>query len=226
MAVKILLVDDHPILRAGLNTLLSMEKGFRIIAEASNGFEALDAVEKFKPDVVVLDLAIPGLNGLEVTYQVSQRYPDTHVVILSMYGKEAYVVEALRNGALAYVLKGSDAKELVQAIRHAHQGRKYLGAPLNENDLEQYMENTKDQVLDPFETLTNRERQIFQLAANGMSSTEIGRQLVISSRTVEVHRAKIMHKLGLNNQAELIRYALRREKASLDEENLDQIKDE
>ncbi len=223
MAVKILLVDDHAILRTGLNTLLSMQPGFQIVAEASNGFEAMVAVEKFKPDVMVLDLAIPGLNGLEVTYQVSQQFPDTHIVILSMYAKEAYVVEALRNGALAYVLKGSDAKELLQAIRNASQGKRYLGAPLNESDLEKYLENTKDQILDPFETLTNRERQIFQLTANGLSSTEIGRHLVISYRTVEVHRAKLMRKLGLNNQAELIRYAMRRGGIAMDDESLNTL---
>ncbi len=117
MALKILIVDDHTILRTGLRALLSMEAGVNIVAEASDGLEALTAVEKYKPDVVLLDLAIPGLNGLEVTYQINQRYPDTRIVILSMYAKEAYVVEAFRNGALGYVLKGSEPKELLQAIQ-------------------------------------------------------------------------------------------------------------
>ncbi len=223
MPVKIVLVDDHAILRTGLISLLTQEPGFKVVAEASNGYEALNAVEKFKPNVLVLDLAIPGINGLEVTYQVTQRFPETRVVILSMYAKEAYVVEAFRNGALAYVLKGSDAKELVQAIHHARKGKRYLGAPLNESDLEKYLEHAKDHELDRFDTLTNRERQIFQMAANGLSSTEIGKTLVISNRTVEVHRAKILHKLGLNNQAELIRYAMRRGGVTIDEENLDPL---
>ena len=210
MALKILIVDDHTILRTGLRALLSMEAGVHIVAEASDGLEALTAVEKYKPDVVLLDLALPGLNGLEVTYQISQRFPETRIVILSMYAKEAYVVEAFRNGALGYVLKGSEPKELLQAIQNASQGKKYLGTPLSEDDLQKYLEDTKGETMDPFETLTIRERQIFQLTASGLTSTEIGNQLGISFRTVEVHRAKLMKKLGLSSQAELIRYALQR----------------
>jgi DNA-binding NarL/FixJ family response regulator len=216
MALKILLVDDHTILRTGLRALLSMESGVQIIAEAANGLAAIQAVEKHKPDVVLLDLAIPGLNGLEVTYQISQRFPETRVVILSMYAKEAYVVEAFRNGALGYVLKGSEPKELLQAIQCASQGKRYLGSPLSEDDLNKYMQDTKGEILDPFDKLTIRERQIFQLTAEGMSSTEIGNKLFISYRTVEVHRAKLMKKLGINNQAELIRYALQRGLAPID----------
>ncbi len=210
MSLKILLVDDHTILRTGLRALLSLEPGVQIVAEAANGIAALNAVDKHRPDVVLLDLAIPGMNGLEVTYQITQRYPETRVVILSMYAKEGYVVEAFRNGALGYVLKGSEPKELVQAIQNARQGKRYLGAPLCEDEINKYLENTKGETLDPFETLTMRERQIFQLTAEGLSSTEIGNQLFISSRTVEVHRAKVMKKLGVSNHAELIRYALQR----------------
>lgn len=210
MSIKLLLVDDHTILRSGLKAILSMETGFKIVAEAANGLEALKAVEKYKPDVIVLDLAIPDINGIEVTYQVRQRFPKTQVVILSMYSKEAYVVEAFRNGAIGYVLKGSDPHELIQAIRDASCGKRYLGSPLNEEDLQKYLEETKGEALDRLETLTIRERQIFQLTAEGLSSTEIGKQLFISARTVEVHRAKLMRKLGKNNQAELIRYAAQR----------------
>ena len=210
MTLRILLVDDHTILRTGLRAFLALESDLQIVAEAANGLTALNAVKKHQPDVVLLDLGIPGINGLEVTYQITQRFPRTHVVILSMYSKEGYIVEAFRNGAMGYVLKGSEPKELIQAIQHAAQGKRYLGAPLCEDDIRKYLETTKGATLDPFETLTIRERQIFQLTVEGLSSTEIGSQLCISSRTVEVHRAKFMKKLGLGNQAELIRYALRR----------------
>lgn len=219
MGLKLLLVDDHTILRTGLRALLSMESGFEIVGEAANGISALNAVEKYKPDIVLLDLAIPGLNGLEVTYQIAQRFPKTLVIILSMYAKEGYVVEAFRNGALGYVLKGSEPKELFQAILNASQGKRYLGSPLNDDDLQKYLEETKGETLDAFDTLTIRERQIFQLTAEGLSSTEIGEHLFISFRTVEVHRAKLMKKLGLSNQSELIRYAIRHELIPM--ENLD-----
>ena len=225
MTVKILLVDDHTILRTGLRALLSSELGLQIVGEAANGLAALEAVEKYKPDIVVLDLAIPGLNGLEVTYQITRRYPNTRVVILSMFAKEAYVVEAFRNGALGYVLKGSEPKELIEAIQQAMLGERYLGAPLSEADLRKYLADTRGQNLDPIETLTLRERQIFQLTAEGLSSTEIGDRLSISFRTVEVHRAKLMRKLSINNQAELIRYALLHSVVPIENHKIDQ-KDE
>jgi RNA polymerase sigma factor (sigma-70 family) len=222
MTLKILLVDDHTILRSGLRALLTLEPGIQIVAEAANGLAALDAVKKHRPDIVLLDLGIPGINGLEVTYQITQSYPETRIVILSMYSKEGYIIEALRNGALGYVLKGSEPREVIHAIQQASQGKRYLGAPLCEEDIQRYLEAMEEKTLDPFETLTIRERQIFQLTAEGLSSTDIGKQLVISPRTVEVHRARLMKKLRLSSQAEIIRYALQRGLVPLDNLEIEQ----
>jgi two-component system response regulator NreC len=208
MSISILLADDHTILRQGLAALLEAEPDFIILGEASTGLETLQKVEKLEPDVLVLDLVLPDIHGLEITRQIHHGHPRTRIVILSMYAKEAYVLEALNSGASAYVLKGSDASELIQAIRHAMQDLRYLSSPLSEQSLEAYIQLTRGQEFDPFETLTNRERQILHLAAGGCSNNEIARRLTISSRTVEVHRAKVMAKLDLHNQSELVRFAI------------------
>ena len=160
--------------------------------------------------VLVVDLMMPGLSGLEVTRQVRQRSPRTHIVILSMYSNEAYVLEALRNGAAAYVLKDSTAADLVHAVREVVAGRRYLSPPLSERAIETYTEKAKSTLMDPYETLTTRERQVLHLAAEGCTNAEIGDRLSISPRTVETHRANLMRKLGLESQTDLIRYALRR----------------
>ena len=210
MAISILLADDHTILRQGLHVLLDAEANFHVVGETGDGLEVLQLVDKLHPDVVVLDLEMPGLKGLEVTRQIHQRHPEIRVIILSMHAKEAYVLEALKNGASGYVLKGSEAKELTEAINQASMGLRYLSQPLTERAIEAYLEKTQDQSLDPYDTLTNREREILHMAAEGKSNTEIGRLLVISARTVEVHRTKMMRKLGLKSENDLIRYALRR----------------
>lgn len=153
---------------------------------------------------------IPGLSGLEVTRQVSRRSPQTRIVILSNYDNEAYVLEALRNGATGYIVKNTGADELVQAIKEVAAGRRYLSPPLTERAIEAYAQKAKAAPLDLHETLTTREREVLHLAAEGYTATEIGDRLSISSRTVESHRTNLMHKLGLRTQTELIRYALRR----------------
>jgi len=208
--IKIVLVDDHPIVRQGLRTLLEKEPGFQIMGEAGEGIEASQLVERLQPDVLVLDLMIPGLSGLEVTRQVSRRSPQTRIVILSNYDNEAYVLEALRNGATGYIVKNTGADELVQAIKEVAAGRRYLSPPLTERAIEAYAQKAKAAPLDLHETLTTREREVLHLAAEGYTATEIGDRLSISSRTVESHRTNLMHKLGLRTQTELIRYALRR----------------
>jgi two-component system response regulator NreC len=210
MTISILLADDHTILRQGLSALLSAEPDFRIIGEASDGLQALEMAKNAKPDIIVLDLGLPGLHGLEVTRQICQHNPHSQVVILSMHAREAYVLEAFKNGASAYVLKDSSSHELVQAIRQANQGKRYLSPPLTDRAIEAYLEKAKDQALDIYDTLTNRERQVLNLASQGWSNTEIAERLVLSSRTVETHRASLMHKLNLHNQTDLVRYALQK----------------
>ena len=210
MTVSILLADDHPVVRQGLRALLEGESDFRIIGEVGDGLEASQLAERLQPDVLVLDLMMPGLNGLEVARQVSQRSPRTRIVILSMHSNEAYVLEALRNGATGYVLKDSSAADLVRAVREVTAGRRYLSPPLSERAIETYTQKAKAAALDLYETLTTREREVMHLAAEGHTNREIADRLHISPRTVEVHRANMMHKLGLRTQTDLIRYALRR----------------
>jgi len=206
----ILLADDHPVVRQGLRALLEAEQDFTIVGEAADGLEVAGLVERLRPNVLVLDLMLPGLGGIEVTRQICHRFPQTRVVILSMYANEAYVLEALRNGAAGYVIKEASAAQLVQAVREVSAGRRYLSPPLSENAIEAYLQKAQATPLDLYETLTSREREVLHLAATGNSNIETADRLGISSRTAETHRANLMRKLGLHSQTELIRYAMRR----------------
>ena len=206
----VVLADDHLIFRQGLRALLAQESDLQVIGEAGDGVAAIQLVERLQPDVLVLDLTMPGLNGHEVAHQVSQQVPSTRIVVLSMHENEAYVLQALKCGAAGYVLKGSGMTELVQAIREVAQGRHYLSPPLSERAIELYMQKAQETPLDLYETLTPRERQVLHLAAQSLNNAEIGDRLSLSSRTAESYRANAMRKLGLRNQTDLIRYALRR----------------
>lgn len=190
--------------------MLEAESDFSVVGEAGDGLEALRLADQLNPNVLVLDLMMPGLNGLEVARQMNKHAPHTRIVVLSMYSNEAYVLEALGNGASAYVLKDSSSADLVHAVREVAAGRRYLSPPLSDRAIEAYQEKAKAATLDKYETLTTREREVLQLAVEGHTSTEIAARLGISSRTAEAHRSNLMHKLGLHTQADLIRYALRR----------------
>jgi DNA-binding NarL/FixJ family response regulator len=206
----IVLADDHPILRHGLRAVLEAEADFTIVAESGDGLETVQLVERLKPDMLVLDLMLPSLNGLEVARQVCQNCPQTRVVVLSVCADEPYVLEALRHGVAAYVLKGSGAPEVIRAVREVLAGRHYLGPQLSERAIEAYRARAQTTPLDVYDTLTAREREVLQLAAEGHTHAEIAGRLSISPRTVEVHRGHLMRKLGLKSQTDLIRYALRR----------------
>ena len=208
---RIVLADDHQVVREGFRALLQAQPDFEIVGETGDGLEAVRMVEKQKPHILVVDLMMPGLNGLEVARQVTQRSPRTRIVVLSMHANEAYVLEALKNGACAYVLKDASAAELVRAVREALAGRRYLSPPLSEPAIDSYIQRARTSAsLDLYDTLTNREREVLQLAAEGHTNAEIATRLFISPRTVETHRANVMHKLGLRSQTELVRYALER----------------
>ena len=207
---NILLADDHNIVRQGLRALLQSEPHFRLVGEASDGIEAVRLAEKLRPDVLITDVMMPGLNGLEVTRQVAKMLPQTRVIILSMYTNDAYVLEALKNGALGYVLKDSQAADLIQAVKEVIAGNRYLSPPLSERALELYLRKVESVPDDPYELLTSREREVLQLVAEGRTSAEIANRLFISPRTAEGHRANLMKKLGLQNNADLIRLALKR----------------
>lgn len=207
---NILLADDHNIVRQGLRALLQSEPHFRLVGEASDGIEAVRLAERLKPDVLITDLMMPGLTGLEVTRQVTKILPQIRVIILSMYTNDAYVLEALKNGALGYVLKDSQAADLIKAVKEVIAGNRYLSPPLSERALELYLKKVESVPDDPYELLTNREREVLQLVAEGRTSAEIANRLFISPRTAEGHRANLMRKLGLQNNADLIRFALKR----------------
>jgi two-component system response regulator NreC len=206
----VVLADDHAIVRQGLRAVLEAGSEFNVVGEVADGLQVLDVVEQMRPNVLVLDLMMPGLNGLEITRQVRLRCPQTRVVILSMHADESYVMEALRNGAAGYVLKEASTTEVAQAVREVAAGRRYLSQPLSERAIEVYAEKAQSAPLDLYDTLTTREREVLQLCVEGCSSTEMATRLGISPRTADTHRANLMRKLGLQNQTALVRYALRR----------------
>jgi two-component system, NarL family, response regulator NreC len=210
MTVTVLLADDHPIVRQGLRHLLEAEPDLKIVGEASDGLQAVQLTEKFRPNVLIVDMMMPELNGLEVLRQVKERSPATCCIVLSMQSADVYVVEALKAGALGYVLKETGPSELVNAVQQVIGGKRYLSPRLSDRLIDVLLQTAEDLTHDPYETLTNREREILQMAAEGMTTAAIAKRLSISPRTAELHRSRMMDKLGLNNQTELIRYALKR----------------
>lgn len=209
--ITIVLADDHKVMRQGLCALLKEQPDFRVVGEASAGQEALGLVRSLRPNVLVTDMVMPGMNGIELTSQVKLCAPETTVVVLSMYGTEGYVHKAMRSGAKAYVLKDASAYELVTAIRHAVSGRRYLSRTLSEQAIDSYVKEItpRPDKLDAFLTLTVREREVLYGIARGKRNKEIAADLGISSRTVEFHRFNIVRKLGLKTPQELFHYCVR-----------------
>jgi two-component system, NarL family, response regulator NreC len=210
MTVSILLADDHPIVRQGMRRLLEAESDLTVVGEAADGLETVQLVEKFRPDVLIVDMMMPGLNGLDILRQVKKRSPATFSIVLSMQSADSYVLEALKSGASGYILKDTGPSELVNAIRKAIQGERVLSPKLSERLINAYLQSSEKAVLDPYETLTDREREVLQLVSEGLTTLEIARRLSISPRTAELHRGRMMNKLGLRTQTDLIRYALKR----------------
>lgn len=208
--ISIVLADDHHVVRQGLKALLEAEPDLKVIGEAGDGITTAQLVENLKPNILILDLMMTGMNGLEVTRQVAKRSPKTIVVILSMHSNEGYVLEAMRAGAKAYIIKESSADELVHAIREVMAGHRYLGPPLSERVIDNYMKKAETNALDPYDALTTREREVLHLAAQGNTNAEIATRLFISRRTAEIHRTNMMRKLGLKTQTQLVRYAIQR----------------
>ncbi len=209
MSARILLADDHPIVRSGLRTVFENEPTMHVVGEVGDGLKVFPLVESLQPDVLVLDLMLPGMGGLEIIRQVQAKMPQVRIVILSMHASEVYVAEALRAGALAYVLKNSDSQELVQSIRAVLAGQRYLSSSISEASVEAYRHVHRNGV-DLYLTLSVRERQVLHLVVEGLTNQKIAEQLGIGVRTVETHRANLMRKLGVVNTAELVRYALKR----------------
>ncbi len=196
-------------LRQGLRILLETTPGFCVVGEAGNGVEALKLVERLKPQILVLDLAMPALNGLEVLRSIGRRFPETRVIVLSMHTNESYVAEALKLGAAGYVLKCSTAADLVTAVRKVSAGERYFSSGLSEEAIKRYLEKTRLMPQNQPETLTAREREVVQLVAEGKGNKEVATALGISVKTAETHRSNLMRKLNLHSAGELVRFAIR-----------------
>jgi two-component system, NarL family, response regulator NreC len=209
LPISIVLADDHPIVRRGLKALFESQLDFSVMGVASDGRETLHLTERLKPDVLVLDLMMPGLSGLDALHTLRDCAPKTRTVVFTLHHSSAFAFQALRNGATGFVVKGGPEENLLHAVKEARAGRCYLSPPAIESAIRSYEKNSETQSLDPHETLTRRQREVLQLAAEGKTSAEIGRVLKISHRTVENHRAMLMTRLALRNQTDLIRYALR-----------------
>lgn len=204
----IILSDDHPMVLHGLRAVLQAERNFAIVGAAVNGEQTIELVSRLKPDILVLDILLPDINGIELLQKLDTAKRDTRVIIFSMHANDGYVRSALQAGAAGFVLKDAPASELIHAIHEAMAGRRFLSPAITDRAVDMYLQQTDVQSTNPIEVLTSRERQILQLVALGETNTTIADRLAISPRTVETHRANIMRKLGLKSQGDLLRYAI------------------
>ncbi|OGE23796.1 MAG: DNA-binding response regulator [Candidatus Dadabacteria bacterium RBG_19FT_COMBO_40_33] len=206
--IRILLADDHTLVRAGICSLIKNMEGTEVIAEAGDGREALRLVRTHRPDVVLMDVAMPGLNGLEATARIAKKFPHVRVIILSMHINEEYVLQALRAGAAGYLVKGADAAELEIAIRAVARGETYLSPTVSKHVVTDYIQRISGETTS-LELLTPRQREVLQLIAEGYSTKKIASTLKISVKTVETHRMQLMERLDIHDIAGLVRYAIR-----------------
>jgi DNA-binding NarL/FixJ family response regulator len=208
--IKIVLADDHRIFRKGLRSLFSERKNIEVLAEADNGDEAIEATGKYKPEIVVMDIAMPKTDGIEATRRIRERFPDTEVVILSMHAKKAYIDEVLRAGAKGYVLKDSDEEHILSAIDTVHNGGYYLDSPIADQVLSGYFQDkSRKAVKKQADPLSDREKEVLRLLAMGHTNQEVADALYISRKTVENHRANIIRKTGIQGKMGLTKYAAR-----------------
>lgn len=211
LSIRVLLADDHKLMRSGLRLLVEQQPEFRVVGEAGDGREAVALAMELKPDVAVLDIGMPEMNGIEAAHQITGQLPETAVVILSMHSDESYVLRALKAGARGYLLKDSAEADLVQAILAVRAGKSFFSPAVSQVLLEDYLRKLrKTGGEDSYELLSPREREILQLVAEGKSSKEVANLLNLSVYTVETHRANLMKKLNLKSMPELILYAVRK----------------
>lgn len=208
MSTRIVLADDHALVRSGIKSLLMAMSGIEVVGEADDGNAAIELTEKLKPDVVVMDIAMKGMNGLEAVRRLRAEHPATKFLMLSMYGSEEYVMQALNAGANGYLFKDSAAYELEKALIEVIHGRQYLDSHISRDALDLYMKKVAQDGT-PVEVLTPRQREILQLIAEGNNTKEIAYRLNVSAKTIETHRAQLMERLEIRDVPGLVRYAIR-----------------
>lgn len=207
-AVRVLLADDHTLVRAGLRKLLESIPGFEVVGEAGDGLALLALAETLQPQLVLMDIAMPGLNGIEATARLTRAWPDIRVLILSMHQNEEYVRQALRHGAVAYLLKDAAPLELELALNAVLRGETYLSPAVSKGVVQDYVQRLRDET-QPAQALSPRQREVLQLIAEGQSTKDIARRLDLSVKTVDTHRSQLMRQLDIHEVAGLVRYALR-----------------
>jgi DNA-binding NarL/FixJ family response regulator len=209
--LRIVLADDHTLVRHGLRKVLQDQSDWEVVGEANDGREAVRLVQELKPDVAILDIAMPRLNGIEATRQIARRFPEVHVLVLSMHADEPYVTQVLRAGASGYLLKDSADTDLIRAVAAVSQRKSFFSPAVAKVMLDDYVRQLADRgITDRYDTLTEREREVFQLIAEGKSNKDVADLLNLSPNTVETHRAHIMEKLDVHNAAEIVLYAVRK----------------
>ncbi len=209
--IRVLLADDHTILRKGLRSLLEDEADIDVVAEARDGVETLDRAGQLRPDVILMDITMPDINGLEATRQIVKSQPNVRVVMLTMHENDAYIQQALRAGAAGYVVKQAAVTELVAAVRAVYRGDFYLSPSVSRKLVNWFVQQADPPQDDPYWRLTDRERQVLSLIAQGDTTREIARKLYVSMKTVETHRMHLMKKLNLHTVADLTRYAVHKD---------------
>ncbi|WP_133499644.1 response regulator [Cognatilysobacter terrigena] len=209
MPIRILIADDHTLVRESLVGLLQADGDVQVVAQAADGIETVEKAIAVQPDIVVADLSMPRLGGIEVVRRLREALPQTRVLVLTMHQEDEYVLQAVRAGASGYLVKDSAASELLAAVRNLHAGRGHFG-PQAARTLAQQLQHPERTLDDPYGRLTAREREVFHLIAEGHTTKEIARKLDISAKTAENHRARVLDKVGVRNTAELVRYALRK----------------
>jgi DNA-binding NarL/FixJ family response regulator len=208
--MRILLADDHTLVRTGMRLLLETMPGMVVVGEASDGASALRLIEQLRPDAVLMDLAMPGMSGTEAVRHVAARFPETHVLVVSMHADEAYVQAALAAGAAGYLLKGADKEELEVALRQVARGESYLSPAISAAVVAALANaSSAEAISSPLDALTVRQQQVLQLVAEGLSTKKVAAQLGLSVKTVEAHRGAIMNRLGIRDLAGLVRFAVR-----------------
>lgn len=208
--IRILLADDHTILRNGIRAILEDEPGMEVVGEAEDGRTAVSLASQLKPDIVIMDIAMPLLNGLEATRQIRRTCPGVKVIILSMHDNEEYIVQVLEAGAMGYILKDAAARELINALRTVHRGEAVLSPAITRIVIEDYLRWGGIRPTEDSDELSPREREILQLIAEGYTSKQIAEILTISLKTVQAHRNSLMQKLNLHNRGELVKYAIQK----------------